>query len=108
MVVDDARTFPQRLESWDFTNSNGWPRGPPRSIGSVASRSCRSGFERRVVPMDQRADASGRPLAGAQQAGRGLGAMDALIAATCLACDLVLATRNPGDFEELSVELFAP
>jgi predicted nucleic acid-binding protein len=30
------------------------------------------------------------------------------IAATCLAGDLVLATRNLADFEELGVELFAP
>jgi len=34
--------------------------------------------------------------------------MDALIAAICLACDLVLATRDLGDFNELGVELFAP
>jgi hypothetical protein len=31
-----------------------------------------------------------------------------LIAATCQACDLVLATRNLGDFDGLGVELFAP
>jgi predicted nucleic acid-binding protein len=34
--------------------------------------------------------------------------MDALIAATCLACDLVLATRNLVDFETLGIELHAP
>jgi toxin FitB len=66
-------------------------------------------FEGRVVPVDERvADACGRLLARARQAGRGLGAMDALIAATCQACDLVLATRNLGDFDGLGVELFAP
>jgi len=47
-------------------------------------------------------------LARARQAGRGLGAMDALIAATCLVCDLVLATRNLRDFDGLGVELFGP
>ena len=66
-------------------------------------------FEGRVVPVDERiADACGRLLARARQGGRGLGAMDALIAATCLACDLVLATRNLADFDGLGVELFAP
>jgi len=66
-------------------------------------------FEGRVVPVDERiADACGRLLARARQASRGLGAMDALIAATCLACDLVLATRNLADFDGLGVELFAP
>ena len=68
------------------------------------------------MPADERAaDACARLLARAQQAGRGrrkssgvkLGAMDALIAATCLAGDLVLATRNRGDFDG-GVELFSP
>jgi predicted nucleic acid-binding protein len=65
-------------------------------------------FERRVVPVDEEvAEACGRLLAQSRQAGRGLGAMDALIAATCLACDLALATRNLRDFEGLGVELLA-
>ena len=54
------------------------------------------------------ADACGRLLARARQAGRGLGAMDALIAATCLARDLVLATRNLADFDGLGIALHAP
>jgi toxin FitB len=66
-------------------------------------------FEGRIVRVDgQVADACGRLLARARQAGRGLGAMDALIGATCLACDLVLATRNLGDFDGLGIELHAP
>jgi hypothetical protein len=66
-------------------------------------------FEGRIAPVDEAvADACGLLLARARKAGRGLGAMDALIAATCLAGDLVLATRNLADFEELGVELFAP
>jgi predicted nucleic acid-binding protein len=66
-------------------------------------------FEGRIVPVDgQVADACGRLRARARQAGRGLGAMDALIGATCLACDLVLATRNLGDFDGLGIELHAP
>ena len=66
-------------------------------------------FEGRVVPVDEQvADACGRLLARARHAGRGLGAMDALIAATCLACDLVLATRNLADFDGLGIEFHAP
>jgi predicted nucleic acid-binding protein len=66
-------------------------------------------FEGRIVLVDgQVADTCGRLLARARQAGRGLGAMDALIAATCQACDLVLATRNLADFDGLGVELFPP
>jgi len=66
-------------------------------------------FERRIVPVDgEVADACGRLLARARHAGHGLGAMDALIAATCLVCDLVLATRNLADFDGLDIALHAP
>jgi toxin FitB len=66
-------------------------------------------FEGRIVPVDEEvADACGRLLAQARRTGRGLEAMDALIAATCEARDLVLATRNLGDFQNLGIELHAP
>jgi hypothetical protein len=66
-------------------------------------------FESRIVPVDgDVADACGRLMARARSAGRGLGAMDALIAGTCLATDLVLATRNLADFEALGIERYAP
>jgi toxin FitB len=66
-------------------------------------------FEGRIVPVDEEvADACGRLLARARQTGRGLGAMDALIAATWLARDLVLATRNVADLDGLGMELHAP
>jgi toxin FitB len=66
-------------------------------------------FEGRIVPVDgEVADACGQLLARARRAGRGLGAMDALIAATCLARDLVLATHNLADFEGLGMALHAP
>jgi toxin FitB len=68
-----------------------------------------SRFESRILPVDVAiADACGCLLALARRAGRGLGAMDALIAATCLASDLVLATRNLGVFAELGIELHSP
>ena len=65
-------------------------------------------FEGRIVPVDEEvADACGRLLAQARGSGRGLEAMDALIAATCEARDLVLATRNLADFQDLGIELHA-
>lgn len=45
--------------------------------------------------------AAGRPLAG-------LSAIDSLLAATALAHDLVLVTRNTKDFSGLPVQLFNP
>ena len=66
-------------------------------------------FEGRILPVNQEvADACGRLLAQARKTGRGLGAMDALIAATCEARDLVLATRNLAEFQDLGIELRAP
>ena len=65
-------------------------------------------FEGRIAPVDIAvADACGRLLARARQAGRGLGAMDALIAATCQARLLVLVTRNLADFADLGIAFHA-
>ncbi len=69
----------------------------------------RARFEGRILAVDEEvADACGCLLARARKAGRGLSAMDALIAATCLARDLVLSTRNLADFDGLGVEIHAP
>ena len=65
-------------------------------------------FEGRIVPVDEEvAEACGRLLAQARRSGRGLEATDALIAATCEVRDLVLATRNLADFQDLGIELHA-
>ncbi len=47
-------------------------------------------------------------MAGAKRAGRGLSSMDGLLAATALAHDLTLATRNIKDFEGLGIRLIDP
>lgn len=65
-------------------------------------------FEGRTVPVDGSGRRLWPSLARARQAGRGLGAMDAMIAAICPTCDLLLATRNLADFETLGIELHAP
>ncbi len=61
-----------------------------------------SRFEGRVLPVDGAvADAWGRVMARGQAAGRPLGAMDALVAATAEVHGLTLVTRNVSDFTVL-------
>jgi predicted nucleic acid-binding protein len=81
------RTRPRRV-AW--RGAAGAPREAHRAGGRRSHR--------RLRPF---VGASGRPA-------RGLGAMDALIAATCLACDLVLATRNLADFDGLGKRFTPP
>ena len=50
----------------------------------------------------------GRPDGMAKRRGRGLSSMDGLIAATAIAQELTLATRNTKDFEGFGIELFDP
>lgn len=72
--------------------------------GDLADR-----FHRRILPIDLPvADAWGRITARATRAGRTVGSMDALVAATAEVHDLALATRNTKDFDHLGVSLFNP
>ncbi|MDI6029012.1 type II toxin-antitoxin system VapC family toxin [Corticibacterium sp. UT-5YL-CI-8] len=64
-------------------------------------------FEQRVLHVDETiALAWGDLMAMAKR--RGLSSMDGLIAATSLAHNLTLATRNTKDFEGFAFELFDP
>lgn len=66
-------------------------------------------FEQRVLPIDEPvALAWGDLMALAKGRGRGLSSMDGLIAATAIAGELTLATRNTKDFEDFGLELFDP
>lgn len=66
-------------------------------------------FADRVLPVDEAvARRWGVVGARAQRAGRPRPPMDALLAATALHHDLVLATRNVADFEGTGVKLFDP
>ncbi len=68
-----------------------------------------SRFENRILPVDERvALAWGDLMGNAKRSGRGMSSMDGLIAATALAYDLSLATRDIKDFEGFSVKLFNP
>lgn len=66
-------------------------------------------FEHRVLPVDEPVALAWGDLMGlAKRRGRGLSSMDGLIAATALAHNLTLATRNTKDFEGFAFELFDP
>ncbi|WP_027053761.1 type II toxin-antitoxin system VapC family toxin [Mesorhizobium erdmanii] len=66
-------------------------------------------FEQRVLPVDQPIALAWGDLMGlAKRRGRGLSSMDGLIAATAIARELTLATRNTKDFEGFGIDLFDP
>lgn len=66
-------------------------------------------FEHRVIPVEERvALAWGDLMGDAKRNGRGMSSMDGLIAATAIAHDLTLATRNIKDFEGFGIDLIDP
>ena len=66
-------------------------------------------FEYRVLPLDEPvALAWGDLMGNAKRNGRNLSSMDGLIAATAIAHDLTIATRNIKDFEGLGITLIDP
>lgn len=63
-------------------------------------------FTGRILPVDaQVADRWGRMVAAA---GRPLSAIDSLLAATALAHDLILVTRNVKDFADIPLQIINP
>ena len=66
-------------------------------------------FEGRLLTIDAEiGDIWGRLVARGRAAGRVIGPMDALIAATALRHDLTLVTRNVADFETVGIALLNP
>ena len=66
-------------------------------------------FERRVIPIEESVAVAWGDLMGlAKRSGLGFASMDGLIAATAIAHDLTLATRNPKDFEGFGLEILDP
>ncbi|SFJ58402.1 type II toxin-antitoxin system VapC family toxin [Aerobium aerolatum] len=66
-------------------------------------------FENRIIPVEEPvALAWGDLMALAKRRGRGLASMDGLIAATAVAHQLSLATRNIKDFEGFGVDILNP
>jgi predicted nucleic acid-binding protein len=66
-------------------------------------------FENRVVPIDQKvARMWGKILAQAEKKGRQIPAIDGLIAATGLAYDMTVVTRNVSDMQVDGLSVFNP
>ena len=66
-------------------------------------------FEHRVIPVEERvALAWGDLMGDAKRNGRGMSSMDGLVAATAIAHELSLATRNIKDFEGFGIDLIDP
>jgi predicted nucleic acid-binding protein len=66
-------------------------------------------FEHRVIPVEEPVALAWGDLMGlAKRSGRGLASMDGLIAATAIAHDLTLATRNTKDFEGFGIDIIDP
>jgi len=66
-------------------------------------------FEGRILNVDSKiADACGRTIARAEALGRRIDAMDALLAATAEAHDLILVTRNVSDFDPVLKTMINP
>lgn len=66
-------------------------------------------FEQRILAVDESIALAWGDLMGlAKRRGRGLSSIDGLIAATAIAKDLTLATRNMKEFDGFGIELFNP
>jgi toxin FitB len=66
-------------------------------------------FDRRMIPVEAAvATAWGDLMAFAKRKGKGLSSMDGFIAATAIAHDLVLATRNTKDFADFGLKIVDP
>ncbi len=66
-------------------------------------------FEGRVLPVTEQVSMAWGDLLGhAKKSGRGLSSMDGIIAATAMAHNLTLATRNVKDFDGFDIKIINP
>ncbi len=85
------------------------PAGRRRDARRATLTALTAGYRRRVLPIGREAAGhAARLRARARRGGRTVHLGDALIAGTATANDLVLATRNVGDFAPFDVELLNP
>ena len=85
------------------------PQGPQRQRLERFSAMLRLRFSDQVLMIDERvADTWGELSAQLKEAGRPVGAIDALIAATALTHDLTVVTRNASHFIPTGCKLLVP
>ena len=85
------------------------PPGSRRDRLDVAVKEMLAGYGGRILPVDRAVSRHAAQLrARARSSGRTLHLGDGLIAGTAVAHDLVLATRNIGDFAELDMDILNP
>lgn len=79
------------------------------ALAEWLARDLTTRFEHRIIPVEERVALTwGDLMSDANRSGRGLSSMDGLIAATAIAHDLTLATRNIKDFEGFGIDLVDP
>jgi predicted nucleic acid-binding protein len=79
------------------------------ALGEWLTHDLSQRFEKRTIPVEGPvALAWGDLMALAKRSGRGLASMDGLIAATAVAHQLTLATRNTKDFEGFAIDIIDP
>jgi predicted nucleic acid-binding protein len=79
------------------------------ALGEWLTHDLSQRFENRTIPVEGPvAMAWGDLMALAKRSGRGLASMDGLIAATAVAHQLTLATRNTKDFEGFAIDIIDP
>ncbi len=79
------------------------------ALAEWLARDLTARFEHRIIPVEERVALTwGDLMSDAKRSGRGLSSMDGLIAATAIAHDLTLATRNIKDFAGMGVKLVNP
>jgi predicted nucleic acid-binding protein len=80
-----------------------------RALETWFGESLLNRFYGRILPIDARvADICGRLMATRARAGFRLGPMDGMLAATALAHDLTIVTRNVSDFDSLGIAVLNP
>ena len=85
------------------------PAGRRRDQLTVAAEDIFRGFAWQIFPFSHSAALEyGALVAGRERAGRPISALDAQIAAICLAAGCALATRNAADFADTGVEVLDP
>lgn len=85
------------------------PRGRRRLAVATLIAGIVANYENRILPVNREAaQRAARPRARARRAARPGQTADALIAGTAAANDLVLATRDTGDFAAFDVEVLNP